>query len=119
MIIFWVNVFFPITEQLPEYTDIGCYNAGSSKKRVLSTKLGNFQKYYDPNNSQSTIVPCAHVARDRGFKYFAILDKGFCMSDEDAGKKYDQLGEVDRNSKCPDGVGIIGRAMAVYQFKEE
>ena len=40
------------------------------------------------------------------------------MSDEDAGNKYDQRGEVD-SSKCPDGVGIIGRAMAVYQFKEE
>ena len=85
---------------------------------MLSAKLGNFQKDYDPNNNQSTIVPCAHGARDAGFKYFAMLGKGLYISDEDAGKEHDQIGEVD-SSKCPDGVGIIGRAMAVYQFKEE
>ena len=105
------------TEQLSDYTDLGCYKEKKGKKRALSDNLADLRKLI--KNRQLLIKQCAYVARDWGYDHFAVINLGICVSGKDAASNYNKYGEItaDASEYCKDGVGKTTISMEVYRMQ--
>ena len=107
------------TEQLSNYTDLGCYKEKKGKKRALSNTLADLRQQKDAKNKQLIIKQCAYVARDWGYDHFAVINLGICVSGKDAVNNYNKYGEItdDASKYCKDGVGKTKASMEVYRMQ--
>ncbi|CAH3174133.1 unnamed protein product [Porites evermanni] len=90
-------------EPLPKFEAVGCYKDSSS--RALPTLYANFRPFIDWYNMDATIRQCALVARDMGYKYFAVQFYGECWSSWDASENYDKYGNQTKTTYCWANVG--------------
>ena len=65
----------------------------------------NFRPIKDWHNMDATIRQCALVARDIGYKYFAIQYYGERWSSWEASKYYDKYGKRNNSKYCWANVG--------------
>ena len=65
----------------------------------------------------ATIRQCALVARDIGYKYFAVQFYGECWSSADAALTYNKHGVQTNPNKCWANVGAAGTNY-VYRFRQ-
>ena len=97
--------FFNSPELLPAVTSLGCYVEKKWSKRFLNIKFGSFTSSHDPNKPYASVVKCAHLARDKGYKYFAVQNYAVCRTDDNiANGNYATYGEASPD-KCVGGVG--------------
>ena len=98
---FLINSF--VLEPLPKFEAVGCYKDSSS--RALPTLYANFRPFIDWYNMNATIRQCALVARDMGYKYFAVQFYGECWSSWDASENYDKYDKQTKTTYCWANVG--------------
>ena len=95
---------FVSPEQLPKITPVGCYIEKLRAKRLLRVKYASFAAMYDASDPYATVVKCAHLARDIGYKFFAVQNYGECYTDGNIADNYDTYGEASPEN-CVGGVG--------------
>ena len=78
--------------------------------------LQDLRKDFDPNNTEPTIIKCADLSNERGYRFFALGSNGICYSGPLAGKYYCKSGTTQKQH-CVNGVGRVGKAYA-YTFGE-
>lgn len=103
-------------DPLPEYEPVGCFK-DKTGDRAMSDNYANFRFFIDWHNLNSTIRQCALVARDKGYKYFAVQFYGECWSSPDAAETYNRHGPQKDLKKCQAGVGALFTNY-VYRFKQ-
>lgn len=103
-------------DPLPEYEPVGCFK-DKKGDRAMSDNYANFRFFIDWHNLNSTIRQCALVARDKGYKYFAVQFYGECWSSPDAAETYNRHHPQKDLKKCRSGVGAPFTNY-VYRFKQ-
>ena len=67
-------------------------------------KLTDLRKEVNLKDTQPTIMKCAELAQEKGFKYFSVGLNGICFSGPKAGESYSTKGAAP-NKKCAKGIG--------------
>ena len=106
--------FHFFADPLPQFKPVGCFK-DSKHARALPDQYANFRIFIDWSNMNATIRQCALVARDIGYKYFAVQYYGECWSSFDAESKYDRHGVQTKQDECWASVGGE-RTNYVYRF---
>jgi len=78
--------------------------------------LQDLRKDFDPNNTEPTIIKCADLSNERGYRFFALGSNGICYSGPLAEGHYYKLGTT-KKKHCVNGVGRERKAYA-YSFGE-
>ncbi|XP_068732164.1 A disintegrin and metalloproteinase with thrombospondin motifs 6-like isoform X2 [Montipora capricornis] len=99
--------------QVSPYYGIACF---FRKSRGGIALLRDLRNGFDPKNTDPTIVKCADLAQEKGYRFFALGSNGRCFSGPDAGKNYFKHGTT-REQNCVNGVGRNG-VMYVYTFDD-
>ena len=74
------------------------------KLRLLNIKFGSFASSYSASDPHTTVVKCAHLARDMNFRNFAVQNHGECWTDAKIVDNYDKYGRAVPEN-CVGGVG--------------
>ncbi|XP_028414660.1 uncharacterized protein LOC114537762 [Dendronephthya gigantea] len=98
-----------------DYKSLGCWKAEANVKYFedlegLHDELDGL--YWQRLN---TIKKCAAVTKNKGFKIFALINRGECFASKHKDHVYRRFG---RSSKCSNGEGGVG-AMNVYKLTGE
>ena len=64
-------------------------------------------------DAKRKIVKCATVAKNFGYKLFAVKNGGLCYSDENALNNYQKYGS---SNNCKDGIGLNDHANHAYRL---
>lgn len=97
--------------QVSEFYRIGCFN---HKENVIP-KLADLRKEVNLKDTQPTIMKCAELAQEKGFKYFSVGLNGICFSGPKAGESYFTKGAAP-NKKCAKGIGSKASSV-VFTFE--
>ncbi|CAH3029853.1 unnamed protein product [Porites evermanni] len=88
-----------------DYEPVGCFHDSAVEPRPLPELLGNFRSELDWQNVKSVVDKCAELAKEKGYKFFAIQYYGECWSGPNAGSTYARDGKakncfkgVDKNT---------------------
>jgi len=96
---------------VPPFEDMGCYK---NKNPTKLTKLeGSDERldHYNYKKREDAIVKCYSVAKDRGFEYFSVGNKGQCFASNGNSHKY-----YGKARSCPaNGKGYYG-VVNVYKI---
>lgn len=98
--------------QVPHYFGIACFKHKTGQRIYM---LQDLRKDFDPNNTEPTIIKCADLSNERGYRFFALGSNGICYSGPLAEGHYYKLGTTQKKH-CVNGVGRIGKAYA-YSFE--
>lgn len=86
--------------QVSAFYRIGCF----VQRRNVVPKLADLRKQVDLSDTQPTIIKCAELAQEKGYKYFSVGLNGICFSGPKAGETYFTKG-VAPIKKCARGIG--------------
>ena len=87
------------------------------KLRLLNINFGSFASSYSASDPYSTVVKCAHLARDMNYEYFAVQNRGECWTDTKEVDNYDKYGSAPPEN-CVGGVGASNTNF-VYRQRPE
>lgn len=100
---------------MSSFIEIGCFKKpNSGLKKVLASHFKDF----DPAKAKSKayVKECSELAFQKGYKYFALGDKGSCLSSATANNEYHLKGGTSPKD-CKDGIGSKS-TVDVYTFGE-
>ncbi|XP_015758816.1 PREDICTED: A disintegrin and metalloproteinase with thrombospondin motifs 18-like [Acropora digitifera] len=97
--------------QVPPYFGIACFKHNTGQGIRM---LQDLRKDFDPSNTEPTIIKCADLSNERGYRFFALGSNGICYSGPLAEGHYYKLGTT-KKQHCVNGVGRKRKAYA-YSF---
>lgn len=104
---FWILV--------SSFIEIGCFKKpNSGLKEVLASHFKDFHPA--KAKSKAYVKECSELASQKGYKYFALGDKGSCLSSATANNEYHLKGGTGPKD-CKDGIGSKS-TVDVYTFGE-
>lgn len=98
--------------QVPPYFGIACFKHNTSQGIRM---IQDLRKDFDPSNTEPTIIKCADLSNERGYRFFALGSNGICYSGPLAEGHYYKLGTT-KKQHCVNGVGRKRKAYA-YSFE--
>jgi hypothetical protein len=87
-------------DELPPITEVGCYI--DKHVRAMPVLYKSFRDQINWYSMDKTVNQCAHVAFQKGYKYFGVQFYGECWSGAAVNETYDKYGKT---TECWEGVG--------------
>ena len=107
------NINFLSCFAVSKFYHIGCFNHDPNAVPVLQEQR---KRELDINKVSTAVIKCAELAKENGYKYFAVGYNGVCYSGPQANETYFKKGPAQTKKKCTsNGVGKQG-AIVVYTF---
>lgn len=97
--------------QVSTFYRIGCFN----HKANVIPRLADLRKQVDLKDTYPTVIKCAELAQEKGYKYFSVGLNGICFSGPNAGETYFTKGPAP-TKKCGKGIGAKA-ASVVFTFE--